>query len=348
MQQTIKLTPTSIEFLDQRYIPAKILTFTATNVEDVIFAIKDMVVRGAPAIGVAGAMGLVTSVRNNGHLKLKKVLEQLLGDAEKIKAARPTAVNLMWAVDFLIEKIAMKNFEDTPTLLQFLETAAQQLLESDIATNQKMGEFGKVLLPKGARIMTCCNTGSLATAGYGTALGVIRSKFAEDKQIHVYACETRPRLQGAKLTAWELQQDGIPFTLITDNMAAFLMQQGKVDCIIAGADRIAANGDTANKIGTYSLAVLGQYHHIPFYIAAPVSTIDFSIPDGSYIPIEERASIEVTDIAGQKISPDNIQVYNPAFDVTHAKLITKIITEHGVFSPDKLAQAQTTQQVVAT
>lgn len=346
MHPTIKLSPSSIAFLDQRFIPQDVKTFEAKTVDDVVFAIHDMVVRGAPAIGVAGAMGLVTSVRNNNALSIDNALEKLSIDAEKIKASRPTAVNLMWAVDLLISKITAMSFESTLQLQQFLEQEAQAMLEDDIKINKQIGENGKMLFPKGARVLTCCNTGSLATAGYGTALGVIRSKYADDKQIHVYACETRPRLQGAKLTAWELKQDNIPFTLITDNMAASLMQQGKIDCVIAGADRIAANGDTANKIGTYSLAVLAQYHQVPFYIAAPVSTIDWTIPDGSHIPIEMRDASEVTEINQQKIAPDAIQVYNPAFDVTPASLITKIITEITACSPDNMLSLNPASMVV--
>jgi methylthioribose-1-phosphate isomerase len=291
-----------LELLDQRLLPGETVYVTCRSAEEVARAIRDMVVRGAPAIGCAAAFGVVLS---NGAADAYEVLAR----------SRPTAVNLFWALE------RMKKAKD-------LRAEAEAIFAEDLAANRTMGKFGAELIPDGARVMTHCNTGALATAGHGTALGVIRS--AKDKNISVIANETRPYLQGARLTAWELVQEGIPCTLITDNMAGHLMSRGEVDVIVVGADRIAANGDVANKIGTYQLAVLAKRHNIPFYVAAPLSTFDPSIPDGSHIPIEERPGAEVTGYGQTRWAPQGIAVRNPAFDVTPAELITGIICEKGV------------------
>jgi methylthioribose-1-phosphate isomerase len=292
----------SVELLDQRLLPEKLVYVTCRNAAEVAQAIRDMVVRGAPAIGCAAAFGVALS---KGSKDSYEVLAQ----------SRPTAVNLFWALE------RMKKAKD-------LEAEAKAIFAEDLAANRRMGDLGAALIPQGARIMTHCNAGALATAGYGTALGIIRS--SKTKSISVIACETRPYLQGARLTAWECVQEGIPCTLVTDSMAGHLISRGEVDLIVVGADRIAANGDTANKIGTYTLAVLAKRHDLPFYVAAPISTFDPSIPDGSHIPIEERPAEEVTGYRGVRWAPAGVLVRNPAFDVTPAELITAIVCEEGV------------------
>ena len=291
-----------LELLDQRLLPEKTVYVTCRSADDVAKAIRDMVVRGAPAIGCAAAFGVV----------LDKGSEHAV---DVLSKSRPTAVNLFWALD------RMKKAKD-------LEAEAKAIFAEDLAGNRAMGKFGAELIPDRARIMTHCNAGALATAGYGTALGVIRS--AKNKHVSVIANETRPYLQGARLTAYEMVQEGIPVTLITDSMAGHLMSCGEVDVVVVGADRIAANGDTANKIGTYALAVLARRHGIPFYVAAPLSTFDPSIPDGSKIPIEERGADEVTGYRETRWAPQGVSVRNPAFDITPAELITAIICEKGV------------------
>jgi methylthioribose-1-phosphate isomerase len=291
--------------LDQRLLPDKLVYVTCRSAEDVANAIRDMVVRGAPAIGCAAAFGVVLSK----------------GGYDVLAKSRPTAVNLFWALE------RMKKAKD-------LEAEAKAIFEEDLAANRAMGQHGAALIPEGARVLTYCNTGALATSGHGTALGVIRSSMK--KNISVIACETRPYLQGARLTAWECVQEGIPCTLIADNMAGHLMSRGEVDVAIVGADRIAANGDVANKIGTYTVAVLAKRHNIPFYVAAPLSTFDPKIADGSRIQIEERAADELTGYRGVRWAPEGIAVRNPAFDVTPAELVTAIICEKGVVrSPDR-------------
>ena len=297
-----------LELLDQRLLPDKTVYMTCRSAEEVANAIKDMVVRGAPAIGCAAAFGVVLG---KGNDKAYEVLAK----------SRPTAVNLFWALE------RMKKAKD-------LEKEALAIYEEDLAANREIGRLGAGLIRERARVMTHCNTGALATAGYGTALGVIRS--SKDKGISVIANETRPYLQGARLTAWELVQEGIPCTLITDSMAGHLMSKGEVDVVVVGADRIAANGDVVNKIGTYALAVLAKRHGIPFYVAAPLSTFDLKIPDGSHIQIEERPAEEVTGYRGTRWAPEGVGVRNPAFDVTPAELVTGIICEKGiVLAPDR-------------
>ena len=292
----------AVELLDQRLLPEKLVYVKCTSAAQVAEAIREMVVRGAPAIGCAAAFGVALS---KGSKEAYEVLAK----------SRPTAVNLFWALD------RMKKAKD-------LAAEAKAIFDEDLAANRAMGEHGAALIPQGARILTYCNTGALATSGHGTALGVVRS--SKSKNISVIACETRPYLQGARLTAWECVQEGIPCTLIADNMAGHLMSRGEVDVAIVGADRIAANGDVANKIGTYTVAVLAKRHGIPFYVAAPLSTFDPKIPDGSHIPIEERAADELTGYRGTRWAPEGIAVRNPAFDVTPAELVTAIICEEGV------------------
>jgi len=306
--EPIRWTGKRLELLDQRLLPGKKKYVACQTAEQVAKAIKNMVVRGAPAIGCAAAFGVVLS---KGSSKAYAVLAK----------SRPTAVNLFWALE------RMKKAKD-------LENEAKAIFDEDLAGNRAMGELGATLIPERARVMTHCNTGALATAGYGTALGVIRA--SKNKRISVIANETRPYLQGARLTAWELVQEGIPCTLITDNMAGHLMSRGEVDVVIVGADRIAANGDVANKIGTYTLAVLAKRHGIPFYVVAPRSTFDLKISSGKQIPIEERPAAEVTGYRGVRWAPDGISVRNPAFDVTPAELITGIVCERAVIlAPDR-------------
>jgi methylthioribose-1-phosphate isomerase len=321
----------AVVLIDQRALPLEERHVRCTGYQEVITAIRDLTVRGAPAIGVAAAMGIALGVRGLADLPSKALREAFDGICGEFSAARPTARNLFWAVERM-----RRCFNQTPPsedIRKALIAEAIRIGEEDIAINRRIGQHGQALLPDGARILTHCNAGALATAGYGTALGVVRAAREAGKKIHVYADETRPVLQGARLTAWELVRDGIPCTLITDNMAGSLMQQGKVDAVLVGADRIAANGDTANKIGTYALAVLARAHGIPFYTAAPLSTIDAALPDGGAIPIEERNSAEVTRIDGVRTAPEGIAVWNPAFDVTPHPWIAAIITEAGVIRP---------------
>ncbi|MBN2680378.1 S-methyl-5-thioribose-1-phosphate isomerase [Acidithiobacillus montserratensis] len=318
--------------LDQRLLPQQEIWLKLRDYREVAVAITQMVVRGAPAIGVTAAYAMALALHEMRDLTDWQ--PRLAGAAAEIRAARPTAVNLAWATD---RQLALAQKETSAeTAAAILLQAAHDLLEQDIADNQQMGRHGAALLPEQGGILTHCNTGSLATGGYGTALGVIRAGISAGKQLQVYADETRPWLQGARLTAWELQKDGIPFHLNADSAAAYLMQQGLIQAVIVGADRIAANGDAANKIGTYSLAVLAQYHRIPFYVAAPLSTVDFAMPAGAGIIIEERPENEVRQCAGHDVAPVGVQVRNPAFDVTPAALITAIVTERGVARPDYL------------
>ena len=303
----------SLFLLDQRLLPREEVWIECRTSSEVVEAIRTMVVRGAPAIGVSAAFGLAMAAQRGDDL-------QVAGD--ELRQARPTAVNLAWAIDRMLRVHA----QGTGDLTQ----EAERILTEDVAANRRMGEYGAELLGAQTTVLTHCNAGALATGGYGTALGVIRAAVEAGKRVAVFADETRPYLQGARLTAWELQRDGIDVTLITDSMSGHFFQQGKFDAVIVGADRIAANGDAANKIGTYTVAVLAHAHGVPFYIAAPVSTIDPHCPTGAEIPIEERSAQEVTDIGGTRMAPEGIHVRHPAFDVTPARLITAIITERGV------------------
>lgn len=323
----------TLRILDQTKLPMQLVYREAKSYEEVAEAIKNMEVRGAPAIGAAAAYGYVLgALQYNGAREgLEAHMEEVQG---KLAATRPTAVNLFWALRRMEDRL--REFHEEPDLdsvRQALTKEADAIAEDDRRMNRLMGEHGNALIPDKACILTHCNAGALATVDYGTALGVVRAAHESGKNIHVYADETRPFLQGARLTTWELQQDGIPVTLIADNMAGFLMQQGKIDLVIVGADRIAANGDTANKIGTYSVAVLAQAHGIPFYVAAPTSTVDLKVPSGQEIPIEERSPKEIREVFGVPIAPADVAVYNPAFDVTPAKYITGIITEKGIVTP---------------
>jgi methylthioribose-1-phosphate isomerase len=330
MIQTLEWTDDGVRFIDQTKLPMEEVYVTCTSHEQVADVIRTMVVRGAPAIGVAAAMGIALGVKNSKAQtagELRAQFEEICG---VIGATRPTAVNLFWAIRRMQEKFEALSARPLVQIRQGLIEEAKRMHAEDIAANQAMGRHGATLMPASGGVLTHCNAGALATCGYGTALGVIRAAVEQGKQIHVFADETRPFLQGSRLTAWELTKDGIPTTVISDNMAGAMMSQGKISAVIVGADRIAANGDVANKIGTYSVAVLAKEHGIPFYVAAPFSTIDLQTPDGSKIPIEQRNRNEVTHIAGKQMVPDGAQVENPAFDVTPARYVTAIVTERGV------------------
>jgi methylthioribose-1-phosphate isomerase len=346
MIQTLEWTDQGVRFLDQTKLPTEETYVTCKTHEQVADVIRNMVVRGAPAIGVAAAMGVALGVSNSkaeSSGDLKRDFDQI---CDIIGKTRPTAVNLFWAIRRMQEKFERVRVRPIPHIKQALIEEAQRMHAEDIAANQAMGRHGATLMPASGGVLTHCNAGALATAGYGTALGVIRAAIEQGKQIHVYADETRPFLQGSRLTAWELMKDGIPTTVISDNMAGAMMRQGKIKAIVVGADRIAANGDVANKIGTYTVAVLAKEHGIPFYVAAPISTVDLACPDGSQIPIEQRNAKEVTHIAGKQMVPDGVSIENPAFDVTPAQYVAAIITEKGIARPPfdnslrKLAQEE--------
>ncbi|MDX2241870.1 MAG: S-methyl-5-thioribose-1-phosphate isomerase [Leptolyngbyaceae cyanobacterium bins.302] len=328
-----------VRLIDQTRLPNEFDYVEIHRYEDMALAIETMIVRGAPAIGVSAAYGIYLGAREIATTERSEFLSQLSQVAERLRATRPTAVNLFWAIDHMM-KIAHQTLGSVDYLKQVLLETAQAINAGDILTCQQIGDHGLSVLPANPeklRILTHCNAGALATAGYGTALGVVRSAWREGRLERVYADETRPRLQGAKLTAWECVQEGIPVTVITDNMAAHCMKLGMIDMVVVGADRIAANGDTANKIGTYSVALAARAHGIPFFVAAPLSTIDFAIADGSQIPIEERNPNEVYQVGETLLCPQGAEFYNPAFDVTPAHLIAAIITEHGAIVPSELS-----------
>ncbi len=334
--KTIEWVDNFSRMIDQTILPREFKLVDIKTCEEMFFAIKDMIVRGAPAIGIAGAHGLALSAQElaNEIDDPKVFISKLIEKAEYLKSSRPTAVNLMWAVDTQL-KLALNNSNlSVEELVGLLVDNAIKMENEDVEINKKMGDFGAELVPKGATILTHCNAGALATVGYGTALGVIRSAYAKDNTVKVFADETRPRQQGARLTTWELTMDGIPTTLITDGMCSYFMSKGMIDMVVVGADRIAANGDTANKIGTYTVAIAAKYHNVPFYIAAPLSTIDISISSGKEIPIEERSHDEVTHINGDWVCAEGVNIINPGFDVTPNELISGIITEVGVLKPD--------------
>ena len=324
------------KMIDQTVIPYEYKYIEITSGDDMFNAIRNMIVRGAPAIGIAGAQGIVLyaqEARNKYSNNINEFKNWLLDKVEYMATSRPTAVNLMWACDE--QKKVIKNSDsDIEGLIKELTDKAIEIEHDDINRCKAIGDYGAEVVPKGARILTHCNAGALATGGYGTALGVVRSAFAKDNTVQVFADETRPRQQGARLTTFELAMDGIPVTLITDGMCSYFMSKGMIDMVVVGADRIAANGDTANKIGTYTVAIAAKYHNIPFYIAAPLSTIDTSIQTGAEIPIEERNREEVTHINGKIICSDKVNIINPGFDVTPNELITGIITEKGIIRPD--------------
>jgi methylthioribose-1-phosphate isomerase len=306
---------------------------SCTDYREVAAAIKKLSVRGAPAIGAAAAYGLALAAGEIKTGSREDYVARMREAAAELAVTRPTAVNLSWAVDRIIRRLEGTQSDDLAVLHRTVLDEAHAIYQEDVSANRRMGQYGRALIPHGGCILTHCNAGALATAGYGTALGVIRAAREEGKNVNVFADETRPLLQGSRLTAWEMYQEGIPVTVITDNMAGYLMAKDKVDLVLVGADRITANGDVANKIGTYSLAVLAKEHHIPFYVAAPISTVDLSLATGSDIPIEERDMTEVTHLAGCQIAPAGVQVWNPAFDVTPARLVTAIITERGIVRP---------------
>ncbi|CEJ45132.1 S-methyl-5-thioribose-1-phosphate isomerase [Umezakia ovalisporum] len=332
----------SVSLIDQTRLPNEYSVVQIHRSEDMAQAIKTMIVRGAPAIGVAAAYGMYLGAReietNNHH----EFLERLEKVAELLRSTRPTAVNLFWAISRMM-KTAYETLGTVENIKQNLWQTAQAINVEDLQTCYAIGNHGLAALPttpEKLKILTHCNAGALATAGYGTALGVVRSAWGEGRLERLFADETRPRLQGAKLTAWECVQEGIPVTVITDSMAAHCMKQGLIDAVVVGADRITANGDTANKIGTYSVAIAAKAHHIPFFVAAPFSTVDFALADGSQIPIEERNPAEIYQLGETILTPSGVDFYNPAFDVTPAELITAIITENGAFLPSELAKFQ--------
>ncbi|MEM3018845.1 MAG: S-methyl-5-thioribose-1-phosphate isomerase [Candidatus Bathyarchaeia archaeon] len=330
--RTVRWSDGKVILLDQRKLPLKEVFITCHDPRQIAKRIKDMTVRGAPAIGVAAAMGIALAALRSQASDYEDLMEDLLRASEILKAARPTAVNLSWAIDRMLTKA--KAFRgDVEALKRLLIQEAQRMAEEDMETNKMLSDFGEELLEDGDSILTYCNAGALATVGWGTALGIVRSAVRRGKHIHVYACETRPLLQGSRLTTYELSLEGIPVTLITDNAAAYCMQRGLVRKVLVGADRIAANGDVANKIGTYALAILARHHGIPFYVAAPTSTIDASKPSGASIPIEMRDGREVKSIGGRRLAPEAVEALNPAFDVTPSELVTAIITEKGILRP---------------
>jgi methylthioribose-1-phosphate isomerase len=328
--RTIEWRDDAVIMIDQTRLPMEEIYQRYTDFNAVAEAIKGMVVRGAPAIGVAAAMGVALGAREIIADTQESFFRQLDNVCDVMARTRPTAVNLFWAIERMKQKAQSLKGSPLETIRAGLKEEAIRIEAEDLAICKNIGRHGAVLIPEGATILTHCNAGGLATAGYGTALGVIRAAHEAGKKIQVFSDETRPWLQGARLTTWELMKDNIPVTLISDNMAGFFMSRGEITCCVVGADRIAANGDTANKIGTFSVAVLAKEHGIPFYVAAPVSTLDLSLTDGSLIPIEERPFTEVTHIRGLPIAPEGVKVRNPSFDVTPAKYITAIITEHGV------------------
>jgi len=325
--RTIEWRRGGVVMIDQRLLPTREVYRVYRDYREVAGAIKDMVIRGAPAIGVAAAMGVALGARTLKPADRARDFERV---CKTLAATRPTAVNLFWAIERMRGVFKANQKRPLETLRTILEREALAIHDEDIEANRRMGAFGAELIEHGATILTHCNAGALATAGYGTALGVIRAAHEAGKKIEVFSCETRPFLQGARLTAWELKKDRIPVTLITDNMAAHFMQKGRISCVIVGADRVAANGDVANKIGTYGHSVLAHRHAVPFYVAAPTTTVDLECPDGAHIPIEERPVREVSHVFDRQVAPGGVKIANPAFDVTPNELVTAIITERGV------------------
>jgi len=333
MIKTVEWTNEGVRMLDQRLLPTEEKYLMLRSYEEIADAIKKMVVRGAPAIGVSAAMGLALGANQSVGTSVADLEYDFRFMCKVMEATRPTAVNLFWAVERMRGALARAKADthDVEEIKKQLTREALAIFAEDIASNRALGKFGGELIADGATVLTHCNAGALATAGdYGTALGVVRGAIDAGKRVAVIADETRPFLQGSRLTAWELAKDNIPVTVITDSMAGHVMKQGKVDCVVVGADRIARNGDTANKIGTYMVAVLAKQHNIPFYVAAPISTVDLATPTGEEIPIEERSAREVTHIGDQKLAPDGVDVHNFAFDVTPNELIAAIITDRGV------------------
>ncbi len=335
MLPTIAREDDVVVMIDQRKLPAQEVYVRCKTAPEVARAIKTMVIRGAPAIGVAAAMGIAVGMRRSAATGTQKFAAEFHKTCELMASTRPTAVNLFWAIERMKRcfAAAAQAGESVEQIKDRLDREAHAIHDEDVASCRAMGTFGAAVVPADARVLTHCNAGALATAGYGTALGVIRGAVEQGKHVVVYADETRPFLQGARLTAWELVRDGIQTTVITDNMTGALMRHVPIDLVVVGADRIAANGDTANKIGTYGVAVLAREHKVPFYVAAPLSTIDLDTPDGDHIPIEERNAREVTHVGGSRLAPEGALIWNPAFDVTPHHLISGIITERGIFRP---------------
>ncbi|TMH23059.1 MAG: S-methyl-5-thioribose-1-phosphate isomerase [Betaproteobacteria bacterium] len=333
--ETLRWRGARLELIDQRALPARLEYVSCTNAAEVAEAIRSMVVRGAPAIGCAAAFGVALEAKRQERRTRAEFDAAMEIAFKSLAASRPTAVNLFWALDQMRAALGAGTRDDPSSAAGRLADTAVALFNADLEINRAIGRAGAALVPDGARVLTHCNTGALATAGHGTALGVIRSARDAGKRVSVIASETRPYLQGARLTAWEMIQERIPVTLVIDSTAGHLMSRGEVDVVIVGADRVAANGDVANKIGTYTVAVLAERHHIPFYVAAPLSSIDTSSPDGGSIPIEERGAAEVTGYAGMRWAPEGIAVANPAFDITPAALVSALFTEKGVLErPD--------------
>ena len=330
--QPIEWTERGVVMLDQRKLPAEETSYTYTDYREVAKAIREMVIRGAPAIGVAAAMGVALGVQKSGAKTIEELKKEFVVICEALAKTRPTAVDLFWALERMKARFAelTRSPLDMEGIRQALIEEAQEVHAEKKATDEAIGRFGAEFMPKEGQVMTQCNAGALATAGIGTALGVIRVAYQQGRKLHVLVPETRPYLQGARLTAWELHRGGIPLTVITDNMVGHFLKTGKVGAIVTGADRVAANGDTANKIGTYQMAVLAKENNVPFYIAAPISTFDLAIPSGEQIPIEERAAAEVTHIQGVPIAPADVGAAHPAFDVTPHRYIAAIFTERGV------------------
>ncbi len=339
MIPTVEWKDGKVRLLDQSRLPEQVTFVDCSDHRTVASAIRELKVRGAPAIGVTAAMGVALGAQHATETSYETFRKEVTAICDHLAATRPTAVNLFWAIERMKARLADWSGQPIVEIKRLLIEESQRILDEDIAMNKAIGRHGAELIKDRQTVLTHCNAGALATAGYGTALGVVRAAWEQGKKIHVLADETRPVLQGARLTAWELMQDNIPVTLITDNMAGTMMRQGRVQLCVVGADRIAANGDVANKIGTYSVAVLAKAHGIPFYVAAPHSTIDLSTPSGDQIPIEQRPPDEVTSVFGSPpIAPAGVEVLNPAFDITPADYITAIITERGIFKPSQIAE----------
>jgi methylthioribose-1-phosphate isomerase len=328
--KTIEWKGNRVRLIDQRRLPGEVRYLDCRDPSSVARAIKDMAIRGAPAIGVAAAMGIALAAKKLQTHDLQVFLKKLKKVCQQMRQTRPTAVNLFWAVNRMERLLDAALFLSIEEFKVKLEDEALRIYKEDLETNRRIGENGKRLIKNGDGVLTHCNAGGLATAGFGTALGVIYAAWSGGKRFHVFVDETRPLLQGSRLTAWELAQEKIPVTVLTDNMAGWLMKNGKINLVIVGADRIARNGDTANKIGTYGLSILAKYHGVPFYVAAPTSTLDRYVPSGENIPIEERSAEEVTHLRGKRMTPKGIEAYNPAFDVTPHSSIRGIITEKGI------------------
>lgn len=335
--RTIEWDDGIVKMIDQRRLPQEVVVVEFDDYRDVAQAIKEMVIRGAPAIGAAAAFGLALGARQSQATNREQLLADLQKVASVLRKTRPTAVNLFWAIERMLDCARRAEYLDVEEIANALVAEAQHLADEDVEINRRMGAHGAELIADGDNILTHCNAGALATVDYGTVLGVVRAAHEQGKCIHVWVDETRPRLQGARLTAWELMRDGIPITLVADNAAGHLMYTGRVDIVLFGADRVAANGDVANKIGSYKLAVLAKENGIPCYSVSPTSTVDLSLASGDDIPIEERGAREVTHIEGMPIAPEGVPVYNPAFDVTPHRYITGIVTENGIaYSPLKI------------